>query len=149
MPSITFKVDGTPVAKARARVRRDGRAYTPAKTREYEEAIGWAAKETMTYRELEMAPKGAIVQMQTNFIFPMPKSWSKKKQQQMCGNYHCQTPDISNLVKAVEDACKGIVYPDDAQIATISAQKWWGPDYWEAGSTSARFIWGDPAGETA
>lgn len=46
------------------------------------------------------------------FYMPMPKSWSKKKQAMMVGKPHRQRPDISNLVKAIEDA----LYSDDSTI---------------------------------
>jgi Holliday junction resolvase RusA-like endonuclease len=38
------------------------------------------------------------------FIVPMPKSWSKKKKAEMDGQPHTQTPDTSNMLKALEDA---------------------------------------------
>jgi len=46
------------------------------------------------------------------FNIQMPKSWSKKKKAQMNGQPHQQTPDLSNLLKALEDAC----YIDDSCI---------------------------------
>lgn len=38
------------------------------------------------------------------FIIPMPASWGKHKRFEMCGEPHTQTPDLSNLLKALEDA---------------------------------------------
>lgn len=38
------------------------------------------------------------------FFMPMPKSWSKKKRAEMKGQPHRQAPDLSNLIKALEDA---------------------------------------------
>lgn len=46
------------------------------------------------------------------FYIPMPKSWSKKKREAMRGERHQQKPDLSNLVKAVEDA----LLVDDCKI---------------------------------
>ncbi len=40
------------------------------------------------------------------FYMPMPKSWSKKKKAEMVGRCHQQRPDLSNLVKAAEDAAR-------------------------------------------
>jgi len=40
------------------------------------------------------------------FNMPMPKSWSKKKKILMQGKAHEQKPDLSNLIKAFEDACR-------------------------------------------
>lgn len=46
------------------------------------------------------------------FILPMPKSWSEKKKRMMNGVAHKQKPDITNLLKALEDA----LYGDDSAI---------------------------------
>jgi Holliday junction resolvase RusA-like endonuclease len=46
------------------------------------------------------------------FVLPMPKSWSKKKKVKMVGQAHKQKPDLSNLLKALEDA----IYSDDSRI---------------------------------
>jgi len=44
------------------------------------------------------------VPLSANFYLPMPKSWSKKKREEMNGKPHTQKPDLSNLLKAFEDA---------------------------------------------
>ena len=44
--------------------------------------------------------------------------------------YHIGTPDLSNLLKLIEDICSTVVYRDDCVIAEISAVKCY--------STSAR-----------
>jgi Holliday junction resolvase RusA-like endonuclease len=46
------------------------------------------------------------------FIMPMPKSWSKKKKEEMDRQPHTQRPDLSNLLKSLEDA----VYGEDSHI---------------------------------
>ena len=45
---------------------------------------------------------GAIVV----FRVPMPKSWSKAKKNLMRDRAHTQRPDLSNLLKAAEDAAR-------------------------------------------
>ena len=47
-----------------------------------------------------------------DFVLPMPKSWSKKKRNAMTGREHTQKPDLSNLLKALEDA----VLEDDSHM---------------------------------
>jgi Holliday junction resolvase RusA-like endonuclease len=58
------------------------------------------------------------------FGIPVPKSWTKKKKAQMLGEYHQQTPDLDNLIKALGDA----MYSDDSHIARICATKVWAED---------------------
>lgn len=56
------------------------------------------------------------------FYIPMPNSWSDKKKDEMVGNPHKQRPDLSNLLKALEDA----VYGDDSVIWSYSTvEKRW------------------------
>ncbi len=71
------------------------------------------------------------------FTLPMPKSWSGRKRAEMNGQPHTQKPDLSNLVKAIEDA----VMKDDSAVHTMAARKVWG----ERGSIEVReWRWGDP-----
>lgn len=58
------------------------------------------------------------------FVLPMPKSWSKKKRDELNGMAHTQKPDLDNLLKALADA----VYEEDAGIWDIHARKVWGRD---------------------
>lgn len=58
------------------------------------------------------------------FVLPMPKSWSHKKRIQMDGKPHMQRPDLSNMLKALEDA----IYQEDSVIYTIHISKIWGSE---------------------
>jgi len=60
-----------------------------------------------------------------DFHIAMPKSWSKKKRNELRGSLHQQKPDTSNLIKFPEDALKGILWEDDQLICQIAAQKSW------------------------
>jgi Holliday junction resolvase RusA-like endonuclease len=55
------------------------------------------------------------------FCIPMPKSWSKKKREEMCGKPHQQKPDVDNLLKALLDA----LYEDDSGVWDIRVTKLW------------------------
>jgi Holliday junction resolvase RusA-like endonuclease len=62
---------------------------------------------------------------EVHFVLPMPKSWSDTKRAEMLGQPHQQKPDISNLLKALEDA----VVKDDSKIWHYAAQsKTWGEE---------------------
>ena len=57
-----------------------------------------------------------------HFYLSMPKSWSKKKRELMRGKPHQETPDLDNLLKAVNDA----LLEQDKIIYRIDAEKLWG-----------------------
>lgn len=42
--------------------------------------------------------------LEIHFYIPTPKSWTNYKKKEMNGQLHQQRPDLSNLLKAVEDA---------------------------------------------
>ena len=56
------------------------------------------------------------------FYIAMPKSWSKKKKDEMFLQSHKQKPDIDNLFKALADA----IYKEDSHISEITIMKCWG-----------------------
>lgn len=55
------------------------------------------------------------------FEISMPKSWSKKKQLALVGKPHQETPDLDNLLKAVNDA----LLEQDKIIHYVEARKIW------------------------
>lgn len=57
------------------------------------------------------------------FVIPMPKSWSKKKREEMDGKPHQQKPDLDNLIKAFKDS----LCADDSHVHTYGEmRKVWG-----------------------
>lgn len=44
------------------------------------------------------------VPLSLTFVMPMPKSWTKKKKEEMNGQPHTQRPDLDNLIKAFKDS---------------------------------------------
>jgi Holliday junction resolvase RusA-like endonuclease len=55
------------------------------------------------------------------FYIEMPKSYSKKKRDELRGTYHDQKPDIDNLAKGFMDAFK----QEDKHVAILRAEKYW------------------------
>ena len=114
---ITFTVPGTPQGKGRAKATHipglGTRMYTPAKTVQYEGLIAHAAQAAMAGRPLIEGP----VHIDLFIRCAVPASWSGKKQRMaMAGEIIPQTkPDADNIVKAVGDACNGVVWKDDVQ----------------------------------
>ena len=111
---ISITVPGEPVAKARPRFTKNGHVYTPKKTAVYEQVIGLHARAAMKGHKILTGP----IRLSVNAFFGIPKSWNlKQKTKAMSGALrHTKKPDLSNIIKSVEDALNGIVYADDAQI---------------------------------
>lgn len=41
------------------------------------------------------------------------------------GDFHAQRCDLDNVIKAVSDACNGVVFYDDSQVAALDGTKYW------------------------
>lgn len=63
--------------------------------------------------------EGAL-HLDITFYFPVPKV---NRKHHKVGAFHIFKPDLSNLIKYVEDVAVDILYKDDAIIAKITAQK--------------------------
>lgn len=115
---IAFTIPCKPVAKARPRMGRS-RVYTPAKTADFERAVALIGKPYFSQ------PLEGPIKLSIAFNFAPPKSLSKVKQRLRLGHYHVQKPDLSNLVKGIEDGLNGIAWIDDCQIAVLETKKIW------------------------
>ena len=118
---INIYVAGQPVGKARPRVTRSGRVYTPTKTMQAEQGIREAAEHAMQGRDpLDQPLVASMV-----FCMQIPKSWSKAKRQQAEDGQilPAAKPDIDNLAKTVMDALNGMVYEDDSQVVQLAVSK--------------------------
>lgn len=67
------------------------------------------------------------VEMHVFFYFKIPASYHKHKDE-MIGTPLAHKPDLSNLVKFVEDAANGVLYKDDSCIVHIEAWKLYGEE---------------------
>jgi Holliday junction resolvase RusA-like endonuclease len=63
--------------------------------------------------------------MKVDIYRGIPKSWTKKKQEQALLGIVKPTnkPDCSNYLKGIEDALNGIAYIDDSQIVLVHVTK--------------------------
>jgi len=57
------------------------------------------------------------------FYFPVAKSLSLAKKKLLLGTPHYYKPDLSNLIKFIEDVGNELLYHDDARIALLEASK--------------------------
>ena len=117
---VAFTVPGKPVPKARPRVTKFG-TYTPAKTANYHAAVQLAASQAMHDRPPLDGPQS----LRMVVYVACPSSWShKRKAEAYCGDIAAtKKPDLDNVVKAIKDACNGIVWTDDSVVTRIDANK--------------------------
>ena len=116
---ITFEIPGEPVGKGRPRFAK-GRTYTPAKTVAYEAHVAACARRAIT------EPLSGPIHVRVQAVFAVPKSWTKKKKDELMWRPHTQKPDIDNVFKSIADGMEGIAYANDSQIASMDCDKAWG-----------------------
>lgn len=120
---------GKPVAKGRPRFTEAGHAYTPEKTRSYEQMLRLAAQDAMGDRP----PLEGPLQLDMLVVAPIPRSWSLKKQAAARSGALLPTgkPDWDNFGKVV-DAGNLVLWADDSQICDGRVRKIYGdkPGMW-------------------
>lgn len=121
---LMFEVPGEPVGKGRPRFTRQGRAYTPAKTAKYENLVSLAFLQACP----DHVPFEGPVEMTMNAYFSIPKSWSKKKQEDARFNkiWPTKKPDTDNIAK-MKDALNGLAFKDDSQVVRECIVKQYAP----------------------
>lgn len=121
---IRFEILGKPVAKARPRITRQGFAYTPQKTVNYENLVRYTFQSEFPNHK----PFEGYIEANITAIFDVPKSYTKKKRKELLethNNYN-HKPDLDNIAKIILDSLNGIAYKDDAQITVLHINKEYG-----------------------
>lgn len=125
---IYFKFKGKPVGKGRPRVTARGgkfaHAYTPKKTKDFEDAIRFEFMAS-NCEKMPVYPKDIPLKVDMTFAFGIPKSYSKKKHEQCLNGIiqHTKKPDADNVAKAVLDALSGYAMEDDSQVVVMQLEK--------------------------
>ena len=133
---IHFRYNGEAVGKGRPRVTARGgkfaHAYTPKRTKEFEDAIRFEFMAS-TSDPMPVYPKGTPLQAKILIGCAIPKSYSKKKQAQCREGILVpdKKPDLDNICKAVLDALQGnkgrnesgYAFDDDSQVVKLVAEK--------------------------
>ncbi len=121
---IEFTIPGEPVPKGRPKFTTIGgrpKAYTPAKTREYEKLV--QGKFLETHSEALQGP----LRVEITLCLKIPKGTSKKAIQAMLEGKtrHMKKPDVDNVAKCILDALNKLAYNDDGQICELEVKKWY------------------------
>lgn len=125
---IKFTYHGEPIGKGRPRVTaRQGKfahAYTPKRTKDYEDAIRFEFMAS-NCEKMPVYDKDTPLQAKMIFAFAIPKSYSKKKREACLKGEiaHTHRPDTDNCVKSVLDALEGAAIEQDACVVKIIAEK--------------------------
>lgn len=126
MGSVRFTVPGQPKGKDRARtVRRGGGksfSYTPEGTILYENLIKTCYLQDAGH---VLFNDGQPLAVDIIAFYEVPKSYSKKKKQEMLDGqlYPTKKPDIDNIAKCVLDALNKLAYRDDTQVVRLHMEK--------------------------
>jgi len=97
---VRFVVPGEPVPKARPRLGRGGRWYTPSRTRDYEQRVGWEAR-IAGARPVE----GDVA---VRIVVRGPRRF-----------------DLDNVAKTILDGLRGVAFADDRQVVHLDVR--WEP----------------------
>ena len=115
---LTFLI--TPVPASRPRVCRWGTFYQKKYTKFRKDmadilAIGNQPDSIFT----------EALELDVTFYMPIPKSYPKKKREELDGQYCISNMDLDNLEKALYDSMNGVIYEDDKQIVCHTVRKMW------------------------
>lgn len=127
MSAVAIIVAGPPVPKGRPRlstINGHARAFTPSKTRRYEDLIRLEAGRVMEGRDQLQGPTRVRIRafMQT------PQAVAKHKVKGPAAESGVlrpiTKPDADNFAKVI-DALNGIVWPDDNQVVELTVEKFY------------------------
>ena len=123
--SLLSRINGMPQGKGRPRFTKQGRTYTPQKTRRYEEAVRGAAMLAARAQGFVKHDDDTPLEACISAWFPIPASWPKKKREAARSGalYPVVKPDADNIAKAVLDALNGIAFHDDRQVVSCTVRK--------------------------
>lgn len=123
LKTMHYSVDGSPIPLARAR-HGNGNTYDSQKQLKYATGL-----QLVLQHQDRPLFKGALI-LEIIFFMPTPDRLKAKIRRYISSNQklaqfapHYSKPDLSNLIKFIEDVATGIIYTDDSLIAKIVATK--------------------------
>lgn len=116
---MKVEILGRPIAWKRPRA--CGKRFFDSQ-KDLKEKIQWIVKTQIASDETFKKP----LTLKIDYVYSIPKSWTKVKKTQLIGKPKDTVPDLSNLIKFTEDALNSIVWNDDRLIWRIIATKTYG-----------------------
>lgn len=128
MQELKFEVPGSPIGQGRPKfstINGHAKAYDPEKSRNYKAYVKLLATQAMKEQGFTMLEGPCCLDILA--FFEVPKSKSKKfREAALSGlEYPTKKPDLSNIIKGIEDAINNLVYKDDACIVSLSVCKFY------------------------
>ena len=117
---VKIRLQGKPYALKRHRMTRKGHTYDPP------DNIKWKKMAQFQFNAQRVTPMHGPLLVIITAVFLLPKYRHRKREPVLDRTAHWGRPDIDNIVKAIFDAGNGFLWDDDAQIAAVFAQKWYG-----------------------
>ena len=126
MQNLMFEILGSPIGQGRPKfstINGHAVAYDPEKSRNYKAYVKLLATQAMKEQGFTMIDGPCCLDIMA--FFEVPKSKSKKfKERALLGlERPTKKPDLSNIVKGIEDALNGLAYKDDSSIVFLSVAK--------------------------
>ena len=130
MPTIEFTIYGDPKPKKRHRSRVIKSKFGKPYAMTYPDPDGVSEENYIKLAASQNFKEPIItgpIELELSFGCRVPKSWSKKKQDEVTNGFikHTSKPDLDNLIKCVKDALNGVVWLDDSQVHNIIASKFY------------------------
>lgn len=127
---MRFEVIGKVKGKGRPRFSTRGKyvtTYTPESTVTYE---NWIKNCFLNQCKDYNSNYDGAVKIKIEAIFSVPKSYSKKKTQELLDYEapYLHKPDSDNIIKCVCDALNGLAYKDDNQVCLMLIDKKYGKE---------------------
>ena len=121
---IEFDVVGKIQPKQRPRFKRCGayiQTYTPQQTLDYQKLVADAYITQHGDNKLT----GALI-MEIDAFFNVPKSYSKKKKNELYGRPNiAHNGDIDNVAKSILDGLNGVAWDDDTIVYDLHIRKYY------------------------
>ena len=114
-------IQGPPIALARPRFASRTRIYDSQRHQKLVHQME-IRQQYELYHQPDLLLSGKALLLDVTFGMEIPKSHQKRKDQ-LLNTAHIFKPDLSNLIKYIEDVCTGILYADDCLISNIIARK--------------------------